>query len=119
MYAAQLFFASGHACRFNALHFNAAMIGFHEFSFYVQGMLLALDTWGFDLLLLLALPLTCRRDKAALSRQFAAYGLLKLAPVVVTMGFVAVERRHLMVRVSLTRRRPLGISGSRRRSLRE
>jgi hypothetical protein len=60
MYAAQLFFASGHACRFNALHFNAAMIGFNEFSYYVQGTLLALDTWGFDLLLLLALPFTCR-----------------------------------------------------------
>jgi hypothetical protein len=36
MHAAQLFFASDHACRFNALHFNAAMIGFHEFSYYVQ-----------------------------------------------------------------------------------
>jgi hypothetical protein len=40
-------------------------------------------------------------NEATLARQFAAYGLLKLAPVVVTMGFVAVERRHLMVRGSL------------------
>lgn len=55
-------------------------------------------------------------NKGALARQFAAYGLLRLAPVVVTMGFVAVERRHLMVRVSHTPP-PVGISDRERSSL--
>ncbi|KAK3257469.1 hypothetical protein CYMTET_33452 [Cymbomonas tetramitiformis] len=57
MQAMQLFFASGHACRFNALHFSSAMIGFQEFHFLRQGALLALNTWAFDVLLVLALPL--------------------------------------------------------------
>lgn len=56
------------------------------------------------MLLLLALPLVLPPASMQggrhelLSKHFSAYALLKLAPVVVTMAFVAVERRHLMVR---------------------
>eukprot|EP00976_Prorocentrum_cordatum_P012632 252296-Prorocentrum_minimum.AAC.2 len=32
----QLFFATGHACKFGQLHFAAAMLGFSDFNYYVQ-----------------------------------------------------------------------------------
>jgi hypothetical protein len=32
----QLFFSTGHACKFGQLRFEASMLGFREFNFYAQ-----------------------------------------------------------------------------------
>ena len=42
----QLFFAGGHRCAFDGLHFACAFTGFTEFNFFIMGTLLAVNTWS-------------------------------------------------------------------------
>ena len=47
------FFATGHHSQFNRLQYSAAFVGFDEFSFGIGGMLLFLNTFGTELLVVL------------------------------------------------------------------
>lgn len=83
-------------------------------SLFAQGTLLALDTWGFDLIHIFTIPLICtavsshclvvgepvwRNDaRSLLAKSFVVYGTARVVSMLVTTVFVALERRHLMVR---------------------
>ena len=54
--SAQLFFAGGHTCAFDGLHFACAFVGFKTFDFFRSGVLLAANTWSGDILACALLP---------------------------------------------------------------
>jgi phosphatidylinositol glycan class O len=113
--ASQLFYAGGHRCAFDGLHFACAFTGFKHFNFYVMGVLLATNTWGGDIVACATLPaaaaaMVARRAavvdddaafppafRASLARLALGYSLLRTVGLVVSTAFVAAMRRHLMV----------------------
>ena len=114
--ALQLFYASGHRCAFDGLHFACAFTGFTKFHFYLMGTLLAINTWSGDVATcayLSAVAAACshcsarRRGgcggqftvafRASLTRLALGYSLLRAIGVVVSTVFAAAARRHLMV----------------------
>ncbi|XP_057979081.1 GPI ethanolamine phosphate transferase 3 isoform X2 [Malania oleifera] len=106
-----LFFCSGHWCAFDGLRYGAAFIGFDEFILVRQGVLLAIDTFGFSHILpIFGLPLlavwryiwsdTARRKQfilIQLTQVYMMYGLIMATAVAVMMLCVTIHRRHLMV----------------------
>ncbi|CAH0479237.1 unnamed protein product [Peronospora belbahrii] len=93
----QAFFTTGHANTFTSLQNAAGFIGFDVFNFYVAGALLGLNTFGCFALAILTLPwLSLKRhtDGATVVLAFSAYFSLN---ALVSMVFVALQRRHLMV----------------------
>lgn len=54
--ALQLFYAGGHRCAFDGLHFACAFTGFKHFNFYIMGVLLAANTWSGDVAACVTLP---------------------------------------------------------------
>lgn len=92
------FFASGHRFDFGALQLSAGFTGNDTFSFYPAGCLLALNTFGWDLLALLLVVAWTRTQRAASQatalRPLLAYRLLLLLGA---CGCCALHRRHLMV----------------------
>ena len=52
----QLFFAGGHRCAFDGLHFACAFTGFTEFNFFIMGTLLAVNTWSGNVVACASLP---------------------------------------------------------------
>ncbi|CAD7702958.1 unnamed protein product [Ostreobium quekettii] len=127
LFGTQAFFFSGHFCEFSGLQYNSAFVGFGEFSFFVSGALLALNTLGPHLLAALSLPLAVRGLKArhptsppglrnrpdpkrppgarashsaevAEFRLLAVvYGLLRALTALASVVSVAIQRRHLLV----------------------
>jgi len=110
----QLFFAGGHRCAFDGLHFACAFTGFTEFNFFIMGALLAMNTWSGNIVACTLLPdavsqmvprlegnQSPRSTRAAFQRALArvalAYSLFTSIGVLVSTAFVARERRHLMV----------------------
>ena len=93
--ASQLFFSTGHLCQFAALKFNEAFIGFEEFDVVTQGVLLAMNTWSFHLLLAL-FALVLAGDKMHLPQTMRAL----IFPLAVNAFCASVcaclHRRHLM-----------------------
>ncbi|MCH85429.1 GPI ethanolamine phosphate transferase 3-like [Trifolium medium] len=51
LFATCVFFCSGHWCAFDGLRYGAAFIGFEEFMLVRQAILLAIDTYGFSIIL--------------------------------------------------------------------
>ena len=51
------FFSTAHKLDFGALHLEAGFVGYDTFNFYYAGTLLALNTFGYDIVVLLALKL--------------------------------------------------------------
>jgi hypothetical protein len=101
----QLFFATGHASSFDALHFAASFTGFDSFHFGRQGFLLAANTWAAELAAAAALPAIAaaaaargaggeRRSLALLALTRAA---LRAAGVAAAAVAAAALRRHLHV----------------------
>ena len=106
----QLFFAGGHRCAFDGLHFACAFTGFSEFNFFVMGTLLAVNTWSGNIVACASLPAAAAElvpatsaagfppaFQAALARVSLGYGLMQNVGLLVSTAFVALERRHLMV----------------------
>ncbi|MQL92224.1 hypothetical protein Taro_024846 [Colocasia esculenta] len=106
-----MFFFTGHWCAFDGLRYGAAFIGFEHFNLIRQGILLAIDTFGFSHILpIFGLPIL-----VALRSQYSMHGqgkytfFLNLIQVLLIYGFisavtttltvicVAIQRRHLMV----------------------
>ena len=93
--ASQLFFATGHLCQFAALKFNEAFVGFESFDFATQGVLLAVNTWSFHLLLgLIALFLA--GDAARLPHVLRALVFPFAANALGAAACACLHRRHLM-----------------------
>lgn len=89
---------AGHHNQFNRLQYSAAFVGFDDFQFEAGGLLLALNTFGTELLGLLCLPWLLRPAPPshaawALHVLMACSGLRTL----LTAVCVTVQRRHLMV----------------------
>ena len=106
----QLFFAGGHRCAFDGLHFACAFTGFTEFNFFIMGTLLAVNTWSGNVVACASLPAAAaelvpakpaadfpRAFQAALARASLGYSLMQNVGLLVSTAFVALERRHLMV----------------------
>ena len=106
----QLFFAGGHRCAFDGLHFACAFTGFTEFNFFIMGTLLAVNTWSGNIVACASLPAAAAElvpatsaagfppaFQAALARVSLGYGLMQNVGLLVSTAFVALERRHLMV----------------------
>ena len=119
-----LFFAGGHRCAFDGLHFACAFTGFTQFNFFIMGTLLAMNTWSGNIVACALLPAAAsqmvqvgekEKKKAsatdakkqvsiqpsgfqlATRRVALAYSLFTSVGVLVSTAFVALERRHLMV----------------------
>ncbi|KAF7144312.1 hypothetical protein RHSIM_Rhsim05G0234800 [Rhododendron simsii] len=105
------FFASGHWCAFDGLHYAAAFIGFEEFILVPQAILLSIDTFGFSHILpIFGLPfLAIQQVPSGMGEQrkefffmqlcqvYLMYGLITATTATFTMLCVAIQRRHLMV----------------------
>ncbi len=89
------FFATGHACSFNKLHFSAAFVAFEEFHFAVAGVSLFLNTFGWEILGICFLANACQ----ACARQdvMSWYCFYQLVETFVSCVSVSILRRHLMV----------------------
>ncbi|CAA6668859.1 unnamed protein product [Spirodela intermedia] len=105
-----LFFYTGHWCAFDGLRYGAAFVGFDHFDLIRQGVLLAIDTFGFSHILpIFGLPLLVlfyqypgsSREKHTFSSNliqvFLIYGLINAVTATLTVVCVAIQRRHLMV----------------------
>ena len=110
--ALQLFFAGGHYCTFDSLHFTSAFVGMKNFHFVTMGILLAANTWSGDALVSVNLPavaVACFNPRKideehltqalgnALSRFVLSYAFFRLVTIIVTACFVGAVRSHLMV----------------------
>jgi phosphatidylinositol glycan class O len=106
----QLFFAGGHRCAFDGLHFACAFTGFSEFNFFVMGTLLAVNTWSGNIIACASLPAAAAElvpetpeksfpnaFQSSLARACLGYSLMQNVGLLVSTAFVALERRHLMV----------------------
>ncbi|XP_020226812.1 GPI ethanolamine phosphate transferase 3 isoform X2 [Cajanus cajan] len=103
-----LFFCSGHWCAFDGLRYGAAFIGFEEFVLVRQAILLAIDTFGFSIILpVFGLPFLIATKYEAnlgkhflftqLSQMYTTYGLITAITTTFTILCVTIQRRHLMV----------------------
>ncbi|KAI4335126.1 hypothetical protein L6164_013802 [Bauhinia variegata] len=108
LFAVCLFFCSGHWCAFDGLRYGAAFIGFEEFVLFRQAILLAIDTFGFSIILpVLGLPFLVANKYQAnhgkhflflqLSRVYIMYGFMTAITLTFTILCVTIQRRHLMV----------------------
>ncbi|BBN10679.1 GPI ethanolamine phosphate transferase 3 subunit O [Marchantia polymorpha subsp. ruderalis] len=113
MVALQLFFSTGHSCAFDGLHFSAAFIGFDDFGFYQQGILLAVETFGashllpvFGLPVIILLGQNLLRSRGRddermviteVTKGYLWFGTLRAIIAVITTASVCIQRRHLMV----------------------
>lgn len=108
LFATCLFFCSGHWCAFDGLRYGAAFIGFEEFILVRQAILLAIDTFGFSIILpVFGLPLLVASKYQAnigkhfiftqLSQMYTTYGLITAITTTFTILCVTIQRRHLMV----------------------
>ncbi|KAL3691933.1 hypothetical protein R1sor_005584 [Riccia sorocarpa] len=111
--ASQVFFSTGHSCDFNGLHFSAAFVGFDEFGFYQQGILLAVETFGashmlpiFGLPILVLWGLRLTRSSARaddkdvvlqVTKGYLWFSLVQAIITTITTASVCIQRRHLMV----------------------
>jgi phosphatidylinositol glycan class O len=89
------FFATGHACSFNRLHFSAAFVAFEKFHFATAGVSLFLNTFGWEVLGMCFLANTCRVS----NRQdvMSWYCFYQMVETFVSCVSVSILRRHLMV----------------------
>ena len=86
------FFATNHACSFSALQYNAAFVTTDEFNFYTSGLLLAMNTFGWDVIGLL---LIFGGDKdATIGGWYRWFQMLETLGACLS---VSVHRRHLMI----------------------
>lgn len=89
------FFATGHACSFNQLHFSAAFVAFEQFRFAVAGVSLFLNTFGWEILGICFLANACRScDRQDVMSWYCFYQLVE---TFVSCVSVSILRRHLMV----------------------
>ncbi|TKY54346.1 NRT1/ PTR FAMILY 8.1 [Spatholobus suberectus] len=107
LFATCLFFCSGHWCAFDGLRYGAAFIGFEEFVLVRQAILLAIDTFGFSIILpVFGLPFLVASKYQAkmgmhfiftqLSQMYTTYGLITAITTTFTILCVTIQRRHLM-----------------------
>ncbi|CAJ2650077.1 unnamed protein product [Trifolium pratense] len=108
LFATCVFFCSGHWCAFDGLRYGAAFIGFEEFMLVRQAILLAIDTYGFSIILpVFGLPFlvaTKYQDNLGkhflftqLSQMYTTYGFITAVVTTFTILCVTIQRRHLMV----------------------
>ncbi|GMH39920.1 hypothetical protein BSKO_07824 [Bryopsis sp. KO-2023] len=122
LFGMQAFFFTGHFCEFSGLQYNSGFVGFDEFEFFISGCLLALNTFGPQIIVMLATPigmvgsaarreLVGRKARDDSSQQHISVKNLgsdtRMAVVVligirtyftfVSMLSAAIQRRHLLV----------------------
>jgi hypothetical protein len=102
--AIAIFFSTGHGAQFNKLRFNAAFVGFDDYSFVRSGASMAAETLSGVLLAAPAIaPVAiqqvgrARSPRALLSRSVSGWMLPWAASCASLMLFLLYARRHLMV----------------------
>jgi phosphatidylinositol glycan class O len=94
------FFATGHESAFNKLHYASPFVGFDEFGYYRGAFMMGANTFGVFVLavpLLAAFAAVNNDTKNANAFMLNAFAFCQALRAVVMVGFVAAERRHLMV----------------------
>ena len=67
-----MFFATGHIMRFDALHFIRGFIGFQHINYTIQGILIVIEAFGPIILLLLLVPFIFLNSSATEKPQYQA-----------------------------------------------
>lgn len=99
------FFATGHECVFGALRITAPYVGFEEFSYYRGLVMLTLDTFNTQFLVVLLLVASAKAARTGAAggrpeseaRGVEGFVLVFALRCLVTTLFVFFQRRHLMV----------------------
>lgn len=92
--ASQVFYLTGHFCKFSGLNFNAAFHGLTEFHFYFSGILLALETFIGYIFFTLLLPVFAPNQKA-IETVFSGFSLTRNYFLFMGMLSGNIMRRHL------------------------
>lgn len=95
----QYFFATGHHWQLNSLQFESAFIGFETFNWFAGFILMMLNTFSAPILIILSIPLFIglRQSSCLYSEAFLNYKVFFSWHMLLTLIFVFIERRHLMV----------------------
>ena len=91
------FFATNHACAFSRLHYSSAFVAAESFSFYVSGICLFLNTFGWDLLYAY---LASERRATEAPNADAVWDWYRWIATSEALGAclsVSIHRRHLMI----------------------
>jgi len=97
-----IFFATNHHCSFNRLQFSAAFVATDTFQFYIAGLSLFMNTFGWEILgLCLVLVYSRRSDTrngpAAGRNVWHWFCYYQWTEIVASCISVSVMKRHLMV----------------------
>merc|ERR1712137_552176 len=92
----QFFFAAGRHWQLSTLQFECAFIGFEEFNWLAGFVIMMAHTFAAPLLVLVSLPLFVGEGGSYL-HAFLRYRVFFSWHIAMTVVFVYVERRHLMV----------------------
>lgn len=92
--ASQVFYLTGHFCKFSGLNFNAAFHGLTEFHFYFSGILLALETFTGYIFFTLLLPAFAPNQKTV-ENIFSGFSLTRNYFLFMGMLSGNIMRRHL------------------------
>mmetsp|Transcript_20348 Transcript_20348/g.36855 ORF Transcript_20348/g.36855 Transcript_20348/m.36855 type:complete len:977 (-) Transcript_20348:118-3048(-) len=88
------FFATGHACSFNRLHYSAAFAATDEFHFVIGGVSLFANTFGWEVMGAGLLWMYIEPKRPAVYQWFCFFQLLETLFACIS---VSLMRRHLMV----------------------
>lgn len=92
------FFATNHGCAFNRLQYSSAFVATIEFNFVFGGVQLFLNTFGWEIIGLLAVWMTTSAYKQQQRQMlWKLYFFYQLIEGFVNCISVSVLRRHLMV----------------------
>jgi len=102
------FFATGHESSFNKLHYASPFVGFDEFGYYRGAIMMGFNTFGSYIIIVMLLPLVIKKKiPKMINKPFAKseivfilsilFSMCQCLRAIVMTGFVAIERRHLMV----------------------
>ena len=90
-----IFFATNHGCAFNRLQYSSAFVSTVEFDFVLGGMQLFLNTFGWEIVGLVAVRMTSAfHKKPGIWRWYCVFQILESFLNCIS---VSVLRRHLMV----------------------
>eukprot|EP00210_Caulerpa_lentillifera_P005274 g5039.t1 len=92
--ASQVFYLTGHFCKFSGLNFNAAFHGLTEFYFYFSGLLLALETFTGYIFFTLLFPHFAPAPDA-LQHTISGFSLTRNYLLFLGMLSGNIMRRHL------------------------
>jgi len=90
------FFATGHESFFNKLHYASPFVGFDEYEYFRGGLMMGFNTFGVYIVSVGLLPVLAE-SREEVPQLLFLFLLIQASRTIVMVGFVAAQRRHLMV----------------------